>query len=440
MLYLASFLQGQGFNVELIDCLAAKIKTRKYGTGNFRREEVGKPDILKHIPRKYARYGISESDFIQKLDRVNKPDAILVTSLMTYWYPGPQRVVELLRMKFPDVPVILGGIYATLLPEHARKVVKPDVIVTGPGELAVLAILAELLDISFSIETQDLKLDEFPYPAFDLIRDRLDYLVIMTARGCPFDCSFCAQKLISMPFKQRDPDAVIEELVYHYQRYKLRDVAFYDDALFINRDRHIKVILEKLIRRNLPLRLHSPNGLFANQIDYELAELMYRANFKTIRLSFETSNENRRRDMSNKISNQGMVDAVNSLIRAGFKRQQLEAYMIMGLPDQSIDEILASAVFINNLGLMIRLASFSPIAGTVDFERAVQNKQIPADIDPLLTNKTIFPLHSVVKSYNTFRKIRVFANMLNDAVQKDFTPFAEEPFLSGLQRVINYLP
>ncbi len=440
MLYIASYLQEQGFNVELIDCLAARNKTRKYGTGNFRREEISKPDILAHIPRNYARYGISESDFIQKLDLVQRPDAILITSLMTYWYPGPQRVIELLRLKFTDVPVVLGGIYATLLPEHARKVVKPDVIVTGPGEFTVLNTLAELLDISLNTGTQDLNLDDFPYPAFDLIRDHLEYLVIMTARGCPYDCSFCAQKLISMPFKQRDPDAVIEELVYHYQRYKLRDVAFYDDALFINRDRHIKIILEKLIRRNLPLRLHSPNGLFANQIDRELAELMYRANFKTTRLSFETSNENRRRDMSNKISNQGMVNAVNSLVRAGFDRNQLEAYVIMGLPDQSIDEILASAVFVNNLGLMIRLASYSPIPGTVEFERAVQNKQIPVDIDPLLTNKTIFPLYSGDKSYHTFRKIRLFADMLNDAALKNFTPFAEEPFLSSLQRVIKDLP
>ena len=435
MLYLAGYLRNQGFNIDLIDCLAAKTKIRRFGTGNFRREEVRKPDILGHIPRKFARYGISETDFIRKLDQVNEPDAILVTSVMTYWYPGPQHAVKLLRKRFPHVPVILGGIYATLLPEHARRVVKPDYIVTGPGELQVLSLFNKILgtDIPSGPEKS---LDDYPYPAFDLIRGHLDYLVVMTARGCPFNCSFCAQKLISMPFRQRDPDAVVEEIAEHYHKFKLRDFAFYDDALFINRDKHIKVILEKLIQRNLPLRLHSPNGLFANNIDAELADLMFRANFKTIRISFETSNEHRRRDMSNKISNQGMIEAVRELRKAGFENQDLEAYVIMGLPDQEIDEVLASAVFVNNLGLMVRLASFSPIPGTVDFDRAVRNGQIQKDIDPLLTNKTIFPLQKGENAYETFRKIRVFAQMLNNAAQKNFKPFSEEPFLGGLQRII----
>ncbi len=435
-MYLASYLRNQGFNIELIDCLAAKSRTRKYGTGSFPREAVDKPEILRHIPRKFARYGIGENDFNQRLDQVKTPDAILVTSIMTYWYPGPQRVVELVKQKFPDVPVILGGIYASLLPAHAKKVIKPDYIITGPGEQKALALLGEIFGMPESLPERPDDLDSYPYPALDLIRDHLDYLVVLTARGCPYNCSFCAQKLISMPFKQRNPDAVVEEIVHHYHKFKLRDLAFYDDALFINRDKHIKVILEKLIQKKLPLRLHSPNGLFANQIDPDLAELMYRANFKTVRLSFETSNENRRRDMSNKISNQGMIDAVNALIGAGFERRKLEAYVIMGLPDQGIDEILASAIFVNKLGLMIRLASFSPIPGTVDFDRAVQNGQIPQDIDPLLTNKTIFPLHGGLHSYEIFRKIRVFAQMLNNAALKNFSPFAEEPFLTGLQKVV----
>ncbi len=428
-------MREQGFEVDLIDCLAAKTKNRRYGTGNFRREEVKKPAMLQHIPRKYARYGISESEFIEQLDLKPRPDAVLVTSVMTYWYPGPQRVVELLRQRFPGVPVILGGIYATLLPDHARKTVKPDYVITGPGEVKVHALLREIFGEEVPLPAEPADLDAYPYPAFDLMGENLEYLIIMTARGCPFNCSFCAQKLIAMPFSQRDPEAVVEEMALHYQTYRLRDFAFYDDALFINRDKHIKVILEHLIRRNLPLRLHSPNGLFANQIDRELAELMYRANFKTIRLSFETSNEQRRRDLSNKISNQGMTDAVQALVEAGFERHKLEAYVIMGLPDQSIDEVLASSVFVNDLGLTIRLASFSPIPGTLDFDRAVQNGQIAVDIDPLLTNKTIYPLYQGENAYETFRKIRIFAQILNEAAGKDFHPFSDEPFAGALRRI-----
>jgi radical SAM superfamily enzyme YgiQ (UPF0313 family) len=428
LLYIAAFLKKQGYTVDFIDCLGAKSKTRKFGTGSFHREEVPKPAVVRHIPRKFARYGIPETEFIEELNRIRKPDAILVTSVMTYWYPGPQHVVEIVRQKFPGTPVILGGIYATLMPEHAARVVKPDHIITGPGELKILALLKDLFGAAEGSNFVHENLDSYPYPAFDLLRDHLEYLIIMTARGCPFNCTFCAQKLIAMPFVQRDPDAVVEEMQYHYHKYKLRDFAFYDDALFINRDKHIKIILEKLVRRRMPLRLHSPNGLFAKHIDRELAELMHRTNFRTIRLSFETSNEDRRRDMNNKISNKGMIEAVNALTNAGFRKQDIEAYVIMGLPDQPLSEVLASAVFINDLGLMIRLASFSPIPGTVEFERAVAGGLIPADIDPLLTNKTIFPLQHGKEAFETYRKVRVFAQLLNDAACKNLRLFSDQPF------------
>ena len=53
--------------------------------------------------------------------RAPRPDVVLVTSTMTYWYPGVQAAVDLVRRRFGRVPVILGGIYATLCPGHARR-------------------------------------------------------------------------------------------------------------------------------------------------------------------------------------------------------------------------------------------------------------------------------------------------------------------------------
>ena len=52
--------------------------------------------------------------FTEELRLVEKPAAILVTSLMTYWYPGVVEVIRLAREVHPGTPVILGGIYARL--------------------------------------------------------------------------------------------------------------------------------------------------------------------------------------------------------------------------------------------------------------------------------------------------------------------------------------
>lgn len=436
LLYIASFLQKNNYSISFIDCLDKYgynwiPKVKKYGQGQFYRTEVDKPELLSSIPRKFCRYGIPENIFIQRIKSCPPPDAVLLTSIMTYWYLGPKRVVEIVRKIYPGVPVILGGIYASLLPEHAQENVKPDYIITGPGEIKILELLGELFGHELEEKQIPLSIDEYPYPAFDLI-NHPDYVPVLTARGCPYDCSFCAQKQISMPFSQRSPDSVVEEIKYHYQKYRLRDFAFYDDALFINKHDHIERILRKIISLRLPVRFHSPNGLFARFIDKRLADLMKASNFKTIRLSFETSNEDRRKDMNSKVSNKDMIQAVNNLEAAGFKRNKIEAYVLMGLPGQDIDEVVQSMVFINNLGSQIRLASYVPIPGTKDFKKAVEAGIIDADIDPLLTNKSIFPLHQDTISYEIYSKIRDFSHILNMAAQKNIKPFADPEIKTGI--------
>jgi radical SAM superfamily enzyme YgiQ (UPF0313 family) len=425
LLYIASFLREYNYEIAFIDCLDkytsnqnSRVRLKKFGTGHFHREIVKKPEILESIPRSFARYGISEEAFVAQIKSQKNVDAVLITSLMTYWYLGVKRVVELCRQYFPNVPIILGGIYASLLPDHARTEIQSDYLIEGPGELKVLELLNNLFNKSTNPDSLPKQLDEYPYPAFDLI-NHPDYMIIMTARGCPYNCTFCAQKLISRPFTQRNSDNVIAEFKYHHHKFNLSDFAFYDDALFINKSSHINIILEKLIEKQLPLRLHSPNGLFANTIDSELADLMFRANFKTVRLSFETCNEERRKDMFSKVSNEGMIHAVNYLTEAGFKASELEAYVLMGLPNQSVEEIIASIIFVNNLGVKVRLASFSPIHGTVEFNRAVEEGFINKDIDPLLTNNSLFPLNSSDVKFELFQKIKKFSNTLNKLAEEN---------------------
>jgi len=440
LLYIASYLRHAGFQISYIDCLRSddseeEKKPSRFGRGTYRREIISPPKILAHIPRRYARYGIRVDKFIAKLDKMQKPDAILITSLMTYWYPGPKHVVDLVRKKFPGVPVILGGVYASLLPEHARKEIKPDYLIQGPGEEKVLQLLKDILHFNPSLTEPNDDLDLRPYPAFDLIK-KPRYLCLMTSRGCPYNCTFCAQQQIAQKYRRRDPENVIREIIDQYKYFKIRDFAFYDDALFLNKDRHIKPILREIIQSHLPVRFHTPNGLFAREIDEELAELMFQANFKTIRLSFETANEERREDMSNKISNQGMRRAINNLLNAGYSANEIDSYIIMGLPDQKLAEILESMIFVNNLGVRISLSSYSPIPGTIDFNRAVESGLLAVDIDPLLTNKTLFPLKSDELDYETFRKLRIFSELLNKGAEKKFAPFGDTEISRSLKTVI----
>ncbi len=444
LLYVAAFLRKIGYEIDWVDCLdkyhpellklqgRTRPRVKKYGVGPFYRQRIPKPEILSFLPQHFARYGVTEEIFRSELQKSDAPDAVLVTSLMTYWYPGPRRVVEIVREIFPSVPVILGGVYATLMPEHALRVVQPDYLIQGPGEIQAAQLLQDILPNGCAIETLPENLDDFPPPAFDLYR-KLDYLVVMTSRGCPYHCTFCATHQISGPFVQRKVERVVEEIVEQARRFRVRDIAFYDDALLLNKHRHIIPILELLAERALPLRFHTPNGLHARQIDETLARLFYRVGFKTIRLSFETVNPERFNDIANKVTPGDLEMAVEHLEAAGYQRKELEAYVIMGLPDQSLQEVYESMLFVHGLGLKIRLASFSPIPGTVDYQRAVDGGLLPPDLDPLLTNKTVYPLYRNEEAYWRFHRVRQVGQVLNQAIDRGVNFFRHREFRDALE-------
>jgi hypothetical protein len=140
-------------SVSFIDCLdrshpgLEKSPAMKAdGRGPFAKEEVPKPAVLRGVPRRFSRYGIPVAVFEEELARSPKPDVVLLTSAMTYWYPGVQAVVDLVRRRFGSVPVVLGGVYATLCPDHARAETGADLVVPGPAGAALFAALAAALD------------------------------------------------------------------------------------------------------------------------------------------------------------------------------------------------------------------------------------------------------------------------------------------------------
>ncbi|MDZ7333192.1 MAG: hypothetical protein ONB31_14550, partial [candidate division KSB1 bacterium] len=96
-----------------------------------------------------------------------------------------------------------------------------------------------------------------------------------------------------------------------------------------------------------------------------------------------------------------------------YRRKEIDTYVIMGLPNQSVDEVVEGLLFVIGLGSKAKLTSFSPIPGTLDWDRAVQSGNLDPDIDPLLTNNSIFPLRRADFTYDMFQKVKNLAKVLN---------------------------
>jgi radical SAM superfamily enzyme YgiQ (UPF0313 family) len=281
-----------------------------------------------------------------------------------------------------SVPVALGGIYATLCSEHALANSGADLVITGPGVAAALQLAGEVTGLD-SDSARYAVPGSWPSPAHEMVWR--PFAGVTTSWGCPYRCTYCASHRLQPAFVQRAPASVLEEFATCLQR-GIRDFAFYDDALLLGAGRHLVPILEGILARGWQIRLHTPNGLHAREITAELAVLMRRAGFTTVRLSLETVEPARQQSTGAKIDTAAFSQAVSHMQAAGFEAGHLGAYILAGLPGQPLSETEATVRFVHRLGVQAKLALFSPIPGTPEGDRA-----LPANADPLLHNNTAYP-------------------------------------------------
>lgn len=402
LLSLAALLRASGARVSFLDCtsrfhpgLAAPGKIRWDGRGPFFKTPMPLPkemaDCLVEETRTFSRYGISPELAEKDLKALSTPpDLVLVTSIMTYWASGVAETISLIKTALPGVPVVLGGIYASLCTDHAKTYSGADEVVTGPGEEVIADIVARYTGFfPDQIPVSD-TLDHHPFPALDL-QHRIAYAPILTARGCPFNCDYCASSFLDPRMRRRSPDHVFKEIMHWHDHYGVINFPFYDDALLVGADRYAFPLLKDLIRAKKDLNFHTPNALHIREISYKAADLMFKAGFKTIRLGLETTIFGEARVHDAKVRQEEFERAIHHLKQAGFTPDQIGAYLLCGLPGQDLDEVAASMDLVQGQGILPVLAYYTPIPHTAMWDEAVAGARFDITAHPGLTNNSLFP-------------------------------------------------
>jgi radical SAM superfamily enzyme YgiQ (UPF0313 family) len=144
------------------------------------------------------------------------------------------------RLRECGVPVILGGLHASALPQEA--LVHADVVVQGEGELVWPGVLSDfeagqLRRFYSSLHApRRFALADARVPRYDLLDvDRYNRLTLQTTRGCPLDCSFCAALRLISPYKMKPFDRIRAELEAILEIWPRPFLELADDNTFVSK-------------------------------------------------------------------------------------------------------------------------------------------------------------------------------------------------------------
>jgi len=151
------------------------------------------------------------------------------------------------------IPVVMGGITVSSLPEEARA--RCTSVVIGEGEPLWPEVLKDLERGALKPvykSAKEFDLADAPMPRFNLLDpDKYNRLTVQTSRGCPHRCEFCASSILLTPrYKVKPVEKVVAEIREIKKIWPRPFIEFADDNSFVHRE-HYKKLLRELAKEKL---------------------------------------------------------------------------------------------------------------------------------------------------------------------------------------------
>jgi len=177
------------------------------------------------------------------------------------------------RYRARQVPVVLGGLHVTAVPEEAAR--HADAVVVGEGESVWLEVLADAEAGRLGpVYRADGRFDlaDAPLPAFHMLElEKYNRLTVQASRGCPRHCEFCASSvLLTSGYKQKPADRVLAEIDSICGMWRRPFLELADDNAFANK-RYWEPLLCELRNRHVRWFAETDLSLYEND---ELLNLM----------------------------------------------------------------------------------------------------------------------------------------------------------------------
>jgi radical SAM superfamily enzyme YgiQ (UPF0313 family) len=318
---------------------------------------------------------------IQEVDMGNMLEADLVgISALTSTAPRSYKIAKIARDA--GIPVVMGGTHVTFEPDEALDycdyVLRYETDYTFEQFVHCLEDGGDLSKISGLSYWENghkvhnpmvdlpTNLDELPYPEFSMIEGNFTGRVVSvsTARGCPFDCSFCSVTTFNgKDVRAKSVDRVLDEIEYHLSRFEVQYLFFADDIFNYNRKR-AKQILQGMIERKItPLW----GAQFRHEAarDKELLELMHASNCDRAYVGFESINQKTLDLFGKRETVQNIKEAITAFHGHKIK---IHGMFVVGSDADTVDTISDTTDFIKKWDFdSAQLMMLTPIPGSRDY-------------------------------------------------------------------------
>ncbi len=251
-------------------------------------------------------------------------------------------------------PQALGGVPGLVWRRGAEVVVNPN---QPPTDLDFLSFPA----------WEVMPPGSYPVAPHGLLCRQTPVAPLVTSRGCPFECTFCAGRSVATRhFRQRSVGNVMAEIELLVGTYGVREIHIEDDTFTLRRD-YVLELCQRLAEARLDLALALPNGVRLDTLDAEVLVAMERAGFHSLAVGIESGSDRVLGLMGKGLTRDLIAEKVR-LVKA-HSSMALTGFFVLGYPTETEAEILESIRFAKELPLdHVTFTCCMPLPGSALWE------------------------------------------------------------------------
>ena len=333
-----------------------------------------------------------------------KPDFIGLSFMTQHEFSKIFEFVTNLHNHNPHAKIVIGGAGASALYDRVLKETPVDYVITREGEYTMVQLLDQLPEDSISgliwnkdgaivINPQrkfEYNVDELPFPAYDLFPMNLYVdrkIPIVTSRGCPYKCTFCANKAsMGVAWRPRSPENILKELIFWHDK-GFRVFHFVDDNFTLDMKRAER-ICDLIINNGMKIKWDLRNGIRVDRVSETLLTKMKQSGCFYFAFGIESIDQHVLDRMKKDLKVEKIEEGVRIAEKVGIP---FGGFFIIGLLDDTFEKFMKLYNFAQAHQFSeVRFYNPIPFPGTELYEELVERKLLLADPSEYLNTNSKF--------------------------------------------------